>query len=153
MRSLIGVLGLLMALGAARADDVPAPYTLPDTEVVPLHSDAIGADYRLYISLPQDYIVSSRSFPVVYMLDADYSFALVRSVVKHFVDRNNLPPLILVAPRLSRRRPRPGSLSPQPHAGLHADLCRRRRLWAGIAKALRRRGEGSPTFSRRPSSP
>jgi predicted alpha/beta superfamily hydrolase len=31
------------------------------------------------------------------MLDADYSFALVRNVVQHFVERQNLPPVILVA--------------------------------------------------------
>jgi uncharacterized protein len=31
------------------------------------------------------------------MLDADYSFALVRNVVQHFVEREDLPPMILVA--------------------------------------------------------
>jgi predicted alpha/beta superfamily hydrolase len=31
------------------------------------------------------------------MLDADYSFALTRNVVKHFVDRKQLPEMILVA--------------------------------------------------------
>jgi predicted alpha/beta superfamily hydrolase len=31
------------------------------------------------------------------MLDADYSFALVRNVVQHFVEREDMPPVILVA--------------------------------------------------------
>lgn len=73
------------------------PYTVPGTEVRELHSRHTGADYQLFISLPLDYDESNKSYPVVYMLDADYSFALTRNVVQHFVEREDLPPMILVA--------------------------------------------------------
>ena len=46
---------------------------------------------------PLDYAKTRKSYPVVYMLDADYSFAIVRNVVQHFVERDDLPPMILVA--------------------------------------------------------
>ncbi|MEQ1754796.1 MAG: alpha/beta hydrolase-fold protein [Micropepsaceae bacterium] len=73
------------------------PYAIPDTEVLRLHSKQTGADYQLFIATPADYRKSGKTYPVVYMLDADYSFALVRNVVQHLVDRDNLPPMILVA--------------------------------------------------------
>ncbi len=73
------------------------PYAIPNTQEQHIRSKFTGADYRLFISLPDGYSTSGKSYPVVYMLDADYSFALVRNVVQHFVERQDLPPLILVA--------------------------------------------------------
>ena len=73
------------------------PYVVPNTEVIALRSKQTGADYQLFVALPSDYATSAKQYPVVYMLDADYSFALVRNIVQHFVDRENLPPMILVA--------------------------------------------------------
>lgn len=89
-------LALLVALACA----LPAaakPYVVPYTEVIALRSKQTGADYQLFVALPSDYKTSKKTYPVVYMLDADYSFALVRNVVQHFVERDDLPPVILVA--------------------------------------------------------
>ena len=94
MRVLVQLLvSLALVIGAASAK----PYTLPNTEVIALRSKKTGADYQLFVALPADYRTSKKSYPVVYMLDADYSFALVRNVVQHFVEREDLPPMILVA--------------------------------------------------------
>jgi hypothetical protein len=76
---------------------VAKPYAVPNTEVIALRSKQTGAAYELFVALPSDYAKSKQSYPVVYMLDADYSFALVRNIVQHFVERENLPPMILVA--------------------------------------------------------
>ena len=73
------------------------PYTIANTEIQSLHSKSTGVKYDVYVALPSDYRTSRKSHPVVYMLDADYSFALVRNIVQHFVEREDLPPLILVA--------------------------------------------------------
>ncbi len=73
------------------------PYTIPDTQVHTLHSKFNGVTYELLVALPSGYRTSGTTYPVVYMLDADYSFALVRNIVEHFVDRGDLPPMILVA--------------------------------------------------------
>lgn len=81
----------LAGAGAAK------PYTVPNTEVLALHSAQTGADYQLFVALPTDYRTSAKTYPVVYMLDADYSFALTRNIVQHFVEREDLPPMILVA--------------------------------------------------------
>ena len=48
-----------------------------------MHSKETGADYQLFVATPPDYPEAGKSYPVVYMLDADYSFALVRNVVEN----------------------------------------------------------------------
>jgi uncharacterized protein len=82
----------------ALADNVDAaPYTVPNTQVRAVHSEETGADYQLFIATPPDYKTSGKTYPVVYMLDADYSFALTRNIVQHYVERKQLPEMILVA--------------------------------------------------------
>jgi uncharacterized protein len=74
-----------------------APYVIPNTEVVALRSQHTGADYELLIALPPSYAKSGKTYPVVYLLDAEDSFALVGNVVRNFTTRNHLPEMILVA--------------------------------------------------------
>ncbi len=89
-------LALLVALAFA-SQATAKPYVVPNTEVIALRSKQTRANYQLFVALPSDYRTSKKTYPVVYMLDADYSFALVRNVVQHFVEREDLPPVILVA--------------------------------------------------------
>lgn len=73
-----------------------APVVLPNTETRYLYSDSVGITYKLYMSIPKSYIDGNASYPVVYMLDADYSFAIARNIVEHLTDRDDLPEMILV---------------------------------------------------------
>ncbi|MBI1212775.1 MAG: hypothetical protein GC190_15030 [Alphaproteobacteria bacterium] len=92
------LLAALLSVASARADSgASEPYTLPNTQVRQLQSTTNHAIYRLYIATPADYATSGKTYPVVYMLDADYSFALTRNVVQHFTERGKLPEMILVA--------------------------------------------------------
>lgn len=94
MNRVASILAIFLFVGVASA----TPYTLPNTEVIEIRSKHTGAEYQLFVALPPGYAAARRaSYPVVYMLDADYSFALVRNVVQHFVEREDLPPMILVA--------------------------------------------------------
>jgi predicted alpha/beta superfamily hydrolase len=70
--------------------------TLPRTEVRHLRSTESGVAYKLYVSLPREYEASEQRYPVVYLLDADYSFALARNIVEHLSDRGHLTPAIVV---------------------------------------------------------
>ena len=91
---------LVLALTTALAFAHPAagkPYTVPNTEVIALRSKQTGAAYQLFVALPSDYGTSKKTYPIVYMLDADYAFALVRNIVQHFVEREDMPPVIVVA--------------------------------------------------------
>lgn len=86
------------SLGAAdvRADS-SEPYALPNTQVRQLQSTSNNAIYRLYVATPPEYAASGKKYPVVYMLDADYSFAMTRNIVQFMSDRGKLPEMILVA--------------------------------------------------------
>ncbi len=72
-------------------------YNLPNTEVRHLKSKVNGIEYNLYVSLPRKYHQESEAYPIVYTLDADYSFALAHNIVEHFTDRNDIPNLIVVS--------------------------------------------------------
>jgi predicted alpha/beta superfamily hydrolase len=72
-------------------------YTLPNTQVFDLHSRQTNADYEIFVATPPNYPESGKMYPVVYTLDADYSFALTRNIIQHFVERGGLPPMILVS--------------------------------------------------------
>jgi uncharacterized protein len=66
------------------------PVTLPRTTTLHVTAKSNGVAYKLYVSLPRDYGQSRQRYPVIYTLDADYSFAVARNVVEHLADRDHL---------------------------------------------------------------
>lgn len=73
------------------------PYTLQNTEQRFLSSKSNGIDYKLYISYPESYTDSTdRKYPVLYLLDADYSFAIAKNIADHLSQRNHLQEIIIV---------------------------------------------------------
>ncbi len=70
--------------------------TLENTELKLLHSKQVNSGYKLYISLPKGYKESQKPYPVVYLLDADYSFAIAKNIADHLSELNNLAELIIV---------------------------------------------------------
>ena len=84
-------------IAPAVAAEAPA-YDLPFTAVHPLHVGANGIDYKLYVRVPREYAATTKTYPVIYLLDADYSFALTAQIMEHLSDRmNQAPRAILVA--------------------------------------------------------
>jgi uncharacterized protein len=96
-RILIAVLLAVAVFAEPSAAARARPYLLPNTQVFDMHSQKTGADYQIFVATPPGYPESGKTYPVVYALDADYSFALTRNVIQHFVEREGLPPMILVA--------------------------------------------------------
>lgn len=73
------------------------PYTLQNTEQRFLKSKSNGVDYKLYISYPESYKDSTlKKYPVLYLLDADYSFAIAKNIVDHLAQRSHLQEIIIV---------------------------------------------------------
>lgn len=75
------------AVWANEAYEIPAqrgeglPYELLGTEVHDLPDAARGIDYQIFVSLPSSYAENpQRRYPVVYVTDADYGFAMLRSI-------------------------------------------------------------------------
>lgn len=73
------------------------PYTLPNTEVHYLTSETNGVEYKLYVSFPEGYHTdSTQRYPVLYLLDADYSFAIAKNIIDHLAKRNHIREIIIV---------------------------------------------------------
>ncbi|MFC4161030.1 alpha/beta hydrolase [Chitinimonas lacunae] len=73
------------AAAIASADQV-MPYVLDNTEVRPIRSAILQRDYQLFVSLPDGYREGTRSYPVLFLTDANYAFPLVRSIVRRVRD-------------------------------------------------------------------
>ncbi len=78
-------------------DQLSQPFVVEDSFIRELHSKANGVDYKLYIKLPEDYEKGAERYPVIFLLDADYSFLLARGITDHLSTRGHLNKTILVA--------------------------------------------------------
>ncbi len=92
------VSGLLLFApsGAGAAVVQPPAYSISGTQVQRLHSKEVGTDYLLYISLPSDYEKKKDSYPLVFVLDADFCFPMVQSITRILGDHDEIQPLIVV---------------------------------------------------------
>jgi predicted alpha/beta superfamily hydrolase len=67
-----------------------------DTEARQLTSTIAGQEYDLWINLPWDYRTTTKTFPVVYVLDAAWDFPLVAGLLPGQNDDGLVPELIVV---------------------------------------------------------
>ncbi|HVR44790.1 MAG TPA: alpha/beta hydrolase-fold protein [Thermoanaerobaculia bacterium] len=70
--------------------------TLDRAELRTLRSKINGVGYALHVALPRSHGTPGRRFPVIYLLDADYSFLIVRNIVDHLSERGALGEAIVV---------------------------------------------------------
>lgn len=85
-------------IGCSQSPDSPFPaYQMDGTETRVLSSKTNGIDYQLYISYPPSFKNKlDKEYPVLYLLDADYSFAIAKNIVDHLSERNHLQEIIVV---------------------------------------------------------
>ncbi len=71
---------------------------LSNTQMHKIHSKLNGHDYKIYVNLPASFFSDNKkkSYPTVYLLDADYSFALTKQVAEHLMDRDRIKEFIIV---------------------------------------------------------
>lgn len=81
---------------AATSPSEPEPLVVDRVEVRRLTSKINGVEYELRIGLPHGYDDPERRFPVVYTLDAHYSFLIARNVTDHLSERNHLREVVVV---------------------------------------------------------
>jgi predicted alpha/beta superfamily hydrolase len=133
-----------VAGGAAGASIGAQPYVLNDTDVQPMHARSLGRDYEIAVALPASYTTSTRSYPVLFVTDADYSFPVTRSIAQRLHKHAGLEEVIVIGlsyakgdtPVYSRRRDYtptvPRSLASRPQA-YAADMPGRKPAFGGAA--------------------
>ena len=71
---------LVLCFSALAAAAAPPAYILANTEVRDVRAGGLGRDYQVFVALPDSYAASKRTYPVVFVVDADYAFPVVRSI-------------------------------------------------------------------------
>jgi len=98
-RSFVLVFSLIILLStpAARAQGGQFPgVTLQSTELRTLKSRYVEQEYKLQIFLPPGFADASKSFPVLYLLDADKSFGMARDIADWLIFNREIPQIIIV---------------------------------------------------------
>lgn len=70
--------------------------TLERTEVRKLHSDIVGQDYEILISLPKSYSLQDTSYPVIFVLDPYRAFSMIKGCVDVFTSPYTIIPEVIL---------------------------------------------------------
>lgn len=103
---------MLCCLACSAHAAPPPPYQIADTEVRDLPSPSLKRDYQVYVALPDSYKGSNRRYPVLFVLDANYGFAVTRNIAQRLSKHAGMEEAIVVGlsyakgdtPVYSRRR-------------------------------------------------
>jgi len=98
--ALAAALSLAIHAGAAAQGGGAAGYpavTIPGSQLRSLHSSATGRDYDLYIHLPDSFARDANArYPVLYLLDGQWDFKLLDSVLGGLLYDKFVPEMIIV---------------------------------------------------------
>jgi predicted alpha/beta superfamily hydrolase len=85
--------------------------TIPGSEVRKITSSIVtGQEYELQILLPGGYKYSNKKYPVVYLMDSQWDFPLVKSIYGQQYYDGFIPELIVVGITWGGEKPNPDSL-------------------------------------------
>lgn len=84
---------LTLLISACKKEPLPQPKL--DYKVYSYKSKIIGEEYLLPIYFPENYDTNKR-YPVLYTLDGNTNFLIVAEKVKHAIEKNEIPPYIVV---------------------------------------------------------
>ena len=86
----------VLSLSTLAAAAVPSPYSLANTEVRDVRASTLGRDYQVFVALPDSYATSKRAYPVVFVVDADYAFPVVRNIASRLSRHAGMEEAIVV---------------------------------------------------------
>lgn len=87
------------------------PVTIPGSEIRKISSAIVaGQEYELHILLPGGYRNSTKKYPVVYLMDAQWDFPLLKSIYGQQYYDGFIPELIIVGVTWGGTNPNPDSL-------------------------------------------
>lgn len=98
MRRLNAVLlaAAIAIAGQASAAPASASFALDNTEVRDIRAPALNRDYQVFVALPDSYREGSRRYPVLFVVDANYSFPIVRNIAQRLHKHAGMEEVIVV---------------------------------------------------------
>ena len=108
MKKLLAVISVVIAI---KSFSQYPRVDIPGSEVRKLTSSIVsGQEYELQILLPGGYKTSNKNYPVIYLMDSQWDFPLVKSLYgQHYYD-GFIPELIIVGVTWGGVNPNPDSL-------------------------------------------
>lgn len=106
-------LALIVVAGSAqeqRPASRPPNVEIPGTHLLKIRSAIVGQDYDLMINLPRNYRDTTRAFPVLYLLDAQWDFPLVNAVFGEQYYDGFIPEIVTVGIAWGGKNPNYDSL-------------------------------------------
>ncbi|MCX6144736.1 MAG: alpha/beta hydrolase-fold protein [Ignavibacteriales bacterium] len=89
----ITVFLLVLGMGTVHCQ---AKVELPGSQVMKLASSIVGQEYDIYVQLPGNYADTSKTFPVLYVLDGQWDFSLVTAIYGQQYYDGFVPAVIIV---------------------------------------------------------
>ncbi|MFI1743386.1 alpha/beta hydrolase [Thalassobellus sediminis] len=109
MKQLATILFLIGAL-TLNAQDYPE-VTIPGSHIRNITSSIVeGQEYELHILLPSNYRNSTKKYPVVYLMDSQWDFPLVKSIYGEQYYDGFIPEIIVVGVTWGGKKPNPNTL-------------------------------------------
>jgi predicted alpha/beta superfamily hydrolase len=84
--------------------------SISNTQMQKITSKIVGQEYNLYINLPNDYGDTTKTFPVIYVLDAQWDFTLLNAIYGQQYYDGFLPSAVIVGITWGGKNPNPDSL-------------------------------------------
>ena len=111
MKKISAMLVLLLAVQVTgRTQELPKVF-LPGSEIQKITSHIInGQEYELDISLPSGYGNSTKKYPVVFLMDAQWDFPLLKSIYGQQYFDGFIPEMIIIGVTWGGTNPNPDSL-------------------------------------------
>lgn len=75
------------------------------TQLIHIHSGITGENYDLYINLPRDYKDTTKTFPAIYLIDAQWDFPLVSAIYGQQYYDGFLPSAVVIGITWSGKNP------------------------------------------------
>ena len=69
--------------------------TIPNTEVRVISSSNVGQEYEIFVAFPHDHNEADRAYPVLYVLDANWSFGSITETIRLLQLGEELPEMII----------------------------------------------------------
>lgn len=109
MKKLLAILLFFISQHTIVAAQFPT-VDIPGSQVRKINSAIVNQEYELHILLPGNYANSTKKYPVVYLMDSQWDFPLVKSIYGQQYYDGFIPELIVVGVTWGGIKPNPDSL-------------------------------------------
>lgn len=92
---------------------------IPGSELRTIYSNIVGQEYELHILFPRGFATSHSTFPVVYLMDSQWDFPLVKSLVGQQYYDGFIPATLIVGVTWGGKQPNADSLRARDYTPTH----------------------------------